>query len=250
MRVKGCAQSCPQSLTRFISYSRLLTLCGASLKMQIAMQGSYRQGTCFLGHHPRNADSAWCWAANTRVRSGTRGRCYELTREGRSEGHLLESKRSTTASQRELCEDIETVSMQADKLSKGAPGHPTNAHESQPVKTDIPNGDVSRKQSEMQKHNPVPTQIKQGSTVTLKQVHLIILHGRLACRHLCTTIHNARQLQGAQQCAQTMLGLRVIELALAVQLELGVCNCCSPKRQCCRCQLCVDGILLAYAARA
>ena len=78
--------------------------------------------------------------------------------------------------------------MQADKLSKGAPSNPRHAHESQPVKTDIPHDDVSRKQSEMQKQNPVPTQIKQGNTVTLKQVHLIILHGRLACRHLCTRI--------------------------------------------------------------
>ena len=174
---------------------------------------------------------------------------YELTREGRSEGRLLKSKRFTTASQSELSEDIETVSMQADKLSKGAPGHPSNAHESQPVKTDIPHDDVSRKQSEMQKQNPVPTQIKQGNTVTLKQVHLITLHGRLACRHLCTTIRNAPQLQGAQQCAQTMMGFSVIEMALAVQLELGMCNSGRPKRQSCRCQLCVDGILLAYAAR-
>ena len=76
-------------------------------------------------------------------------------------------------SKKTLNRGIERVSMQAEKLSKGAPGHPTNAHESQPVKTDIPHDDVSRKQSDVQKQNPVPTQIKQGNTVTLTQVHSI-----------------------------------------------------------------------------
>ena len=121
--------------------------------------------------------------------------------------------------------------MQADKLSKGAPGHPSSAHESQPVKTDNPHDDVSRKQSEMQQQNPVPAQIKQGNTVTLTQVDLNILHGRLACRHLCTRIHDARQLQGAQQCVYVNMDLRVLDWALAVQLELGVRTFGRPKRE-------------------
>jgi hypothetical protein len=60
--------------------------------------------------------------------------------------------------------------MQADKLSGNAPGNPQRAHESQPVKTDISHDEVARKQSEVQKQSPVPTQIKQGKTVTLTQV--------------------------------------------------------------------------------
>ena len=93
--------------------------------------------------------------------------------QGGSEGCLPESKHSITRTQRNLSEGSETLSMQADKLSKGAPGHPSSAYQSQPVKTDIPHDDVSRKQSDVQKQNPVPTQIKQGITVTLKQVNVI-----------------------------------------------------------------------------
>ena len=57
--------------------------------------------------------------------------------------------------------------MQSSKLTKDAPAHPKNAP--QPA-TDIPHEDVSKKQSEAQKKYPVPTQVKQGDTVTLTQV--------------------------------------------------------------------------------
>ncbi|CAL5223894.1 g6489 [Coccomyxa viridis] len=56
--------------------------------------------------------------------------------------------------------------MQSSKLTKDAPAHPKNAP--QPA-TDVPHEDVSKKQSEAQKKYPVPTQVKQGDTVTLTQ---------------------------------------------------------------------------------
>ena len=61
------------------------------------------------------------------------------------------------------------ASMRADKLTKDAPAHPTNASQSA---TDIPHEDVSKKQSDVQKQYPVPTMVKQGDTVTLTQVGL------------------------------------------------------------------------------
>ena len=57
--------------------------------------------------------------------------------------------------------------MQSDKLTKSAPAHPTNAP---PPATAIPHDEVSLKQSDVQKQNPVRTQVKQGNTVTLTQV--------------------------------------------------------------------------------
>lgn len=61
--------------------------------------------------------------------------------------------------------------MQSDKLSKTAPANPINAP--QPA-TGIPHEDISKKQSDSQKAYPVPTQVKQGDTVTLTQVHYCI----------------------------------------------------------------------------
>ena len=75
--------------------------------------------------------------------------------------------------------------MQSSKLTKDAPAHPKNAP--QPA-TDIPHEDVSKKQSEAQKKYPVPTQVKQGDTVTLTQVgaraHPMPVS---ACRYLCNS---------------------------------------------------------------
>ncbi len=80
--------------------------------------------------------------------------------------------------------------MQSSKLTKDAPAHPKNAP--QPA-TDVPHEDVSKKQSEAQKKYPVPTQVKQGDTVTLTQVRACT-HPRpvSACRHLCISPRHAK----------------------------------------------------------
>ena len=122
--------------------------------------------------------------------------------------------------------------MQADKLSKGAPGHPTHAHESQPVKTGIPHDDVSRKQSEMQKQNPVPTQIKQGNTVTLTQVSSKISAWP---PRMPAFVHDHPQCTAAAERA----AMRVIEYEVqcirgagsCFAAQLGVRNLDCPKRQ-------------------
>ena len=84
--------------------------------------------------------------------------------------------------------------MQSSKLTKDAPAHPNNAP--QPA-TDIPHEDVSKKQSEAQKKYPVPTQVKQGDTVTLTQVgactHPMPVS---ACRHF---VHEPASSKGARE---------------------------------------------------
>ena len=79
--------------------------------------------------------------------------------------------------------------MQSDKLNENAPAHSTNAP--QPA-TDIPHEDVSKKQSDAQKQNPVSTQVKQGDAVTLTQVdtctYVLLVS---ACRLLCLSPNGA-----------------------------------------------------------